>query len=114
MTAIRLAGPGFVPGPFFWLSHALASLRRAAGVCWLPSMHDASVSIMGRMSSGCLRVRAFHFVWVDIGWRHACRVLLCGLEPSARRRSRPWFRLFDEASVLLFAAPLVLVVVSPF
>ena len=77
-------------------------------------MHDASVSIMGRMSSGCLRVKAFHFVWGVIGCHHACRVLLCCFEPSAKRRSHPWFRLFDEASVLLFAAPLVLVVVKPF
>jgi putative membrane protein len=40
-------------------------------------------------------------------------VLLRRFEHSANRRSHTWFRVFNEASVLLFAATVVLVVVKP-
>jgi len=49
-----------------------------------------------------------------IGYHHACRVLLRSFEQSGNRRSHKWFRIFNEASVLLFAATVVLVVVKPF
>ncbi|HPO20489.1 MAG: CopD family protein [Proteobacteria bacterium] len=62
------------------------------------------------------------------GWMHAklalvvativyhdlCRRLLNGFEHGARRRSDRWYRVFNEVSVLLFAATVVLVVVKPF
>jgi len=44
MTAIRLAGPGPASGPLFGFGTALR------GTC---------ISIMGRMSSGCLWVMGF-------------------------------------------------------
>ena len=43
-----------------------------------------------------------------------CRVLLRRFEHSANRRGPTWFRVFNEASVLLFSATVVLVVVKPF
>jgi uncharacterized membrane protein len=56
------------------------------------------MSIMGRMSSGYLWIKAFHIVFVA-SW-------FAGLNHG-------WFRVFNEASVLLFAATVVLVVVKP-
>jgi len=49
-----------------------------------------------------------------IGYHHACRTLLRGFEQSNNRRSHKWYRVFNETSVLLFAATVVLVVVKPF
>jgi putative membrane protein len=53
-------------------------------------------------------------VLAAIGYQHLCRRLLRDFEHAANRRSHRWFRLFNEASVLLFAAIVVLVVVKPF
>jgi len=53
-------------------------------------------------------------VVVAIGYHHACRSLLRKFEQFANRRSERWFRVFNEAAVLLFAAIVVLVVVKPF
>ena len=49
-----------------------------------------------------------------IGYHHFCRRLLRDFERLANRRSERWFRVFNESSVLLFAAIVVLVVVKPF
>ena len=49
-----------------------------------------------------------------IGYHHVCRTLLRRFEQSRNRRSDRWFRVFNEVSVLLFAAIVVLVVVKPF
>jgi putative membrane protein len=49
-----------------------------------------------------------------IGYHHACRSLLRKFEQFANRRSERWFRVFNETSVLVFAATVVLVVVKPF
>ena len=49
-----------------------------------------------------------------IGYHHACRSLLRSFEQMANKRSQRWFRVFNEVSVLLFAASVVLVVVKPF
>jgi len=49
-----------------------------------------------------------------IGYHHACRSLLRKFEQFANRRSERWFRVFNEAAVLVFAAIVVLVVVKPF
>jgi putative membrane protein len=53
-------------------------------------------------------------VVATIGYHHVCRSLLRGFEQSSNRRSERWFRVFNEVSVLLFAAMVVLVVVKPF
>ncbi len=49
-----------------------------------------------------------------IGYHVACRRLLGQFEQLANRRSDRWFRVFNEVSVLLFTATVVLVVVKPF
>ncbi len=49
-----------------------------------------------------------------IGYHHMCRSLLRRFEHLENRRSHRWYRVFNETSVLLFAAIVVLVVVKPF
>jgi putative membrane protein len=49
-----------------------------------------------------------------IGFQHMSRALLRRFEQSGNRRSHKWFRVFNEVSVLLFAAIVVLVVLKPF
>jgi protoporphyrinogen IX oxidase len=56
----------------------------------------------------------FALVFLVLGYHHACRSLLRKFEQLANQRSERWFRVFNEVSVLLFAAIVVLVVVKPF
>ena len=49
-----------------------------------------------------------------IGYHHMCRSMLRSFEHLANQRSHKWFRVFNEASVLLFTLIVVLVVVKPF
>ena len=49
-----------------------------------------------------------------IGYQHLCRRLLRDFEQLANRRSHKWYRVFNEVTVLLFIAIVVLVVVKPF
>ena len=49
-----------------------------------------------------------------VGYHMVCKRLLARFEAMANRRPHRWFRVFNEASVLLFAAIVVLVVVKPF
>jgi protoporphyrinogen IX oxidase len=49
-----------------------------------------------------------------LGYHVGCRSLLGRFEQLANRRSHRWYRVFNEASVLAFAAIVVLVVVKPF
>jgi putative membrane protein len=48
-----------------------------------------------------------------IGYHHVCRKLLREFESLQNRRSHKWFRVFNEVSVLLFAAIVFLVVLKP-
>lgn len=49
-----------------------------------------------------------------LGYQHACHRMLHKFEHFENRRSHRWFRVFNEVSVLLFIAIVVLVVVKPF
>jgi putative membrane protein len=49
-----------------------------------------------------------------IGYHHACRALLRTFEQRSNRHSERWFRVFNEVSVLMFIAAVLLVVVKPF
>jgi putative membrane protein len=49
-----------------------------------------------------------------VGYHHVCRSILRSFDQAANRRSHRWFRVFNEISVLLFAAIVILVVVKPF
>lgn len=49
-----------------------------------------------------------------VGYHHLCGRVMHSFEQMANRRSHKWMRVFNEVSVLLFAAIVVLVVVKPF
>ncbi|GIX51390.1 CopD family protein [Sphaerotilus sulfidivorans] len=49
-----------------------------------------------------------------IGFHHMNARLLRGFERAENRRSHVWFRVYNEISVLLFAAIVALVVFKPF
>jgi len=49
-----------------------------------------------------------------IGFHHLNARLLRQFEHAANRRSHVWFRVYNEVSVLLFAAIVTLVVFKPF
>jgi putative membrane protein len=49
-----------------------------------------------------------------VGYHHVCRALLRQFEQFTNRRSERWFRVFNEVTVILFTATVVLVVVKPF
>ena len=53
-------------------------------------------------------------VVVAIGYHHGCGAILRKFERAANRRSHRWFRFFNEAAVLIFAAIVILVIVKPF
>lgn len=53
-------------------------------------------------------------VLLVIGYHHGCGVLLRKIVQGTATRSARWYRVFNEISVLLFAAIVVLVVVKPF
>ena len=53
-------------------------------------------------------------VLAAVGYHHACWRLLRSFEQFANRRSERWLRVFNEMSVGVFAAIVVLVVVKPF
>jgi protoporphyrinogen IX oxidase len=53
-------------------------------------------------------------VLVVLGYHHACGSLLRKFESGQARRSERWYRIFNEITVLLFTAVVVLVVVKPF
>lgn len=67
----------------------------------------------GRFSGGWLHAKLLLVVGV-IGYQHLCRGHLRRFERLANTRSHRWFRVFNEVSVLLFIAIVVLAVVKPF
>jgi putative membrane protein len=54
------------------------------------------------------------FVLAAIGYHHGCGALLKRFERGETPHSERWFRVFNEAAVLIFIAIVVLVVVKPF
>jgi putative membrane protein len=63
--------------------------------------------------SGWLHAKLALVVLV-LGYHHGCALLLRRFERGANRRGHRWYRVFNEVSVLLFAAVVILVVVKPF
>jgi len=66
--------------------------------------------------------RGFRHGWLDLklllviaaaGHQHACGGMLRQFERFANRRTARWYRVFNEASVGLFAAIVILVAVKP-
>ena len=87
--ASLLMAPALVLGVWLWLGVGVGK-----GSGW---MHAKLVLVLGA-----------------IGYHVFCHRLLHDFERTANRRSHRWYRVFNEVSVLLFAATVVLVVVKPF
>ena len=83
--------PALALGVVMWLGYGVG---RGPGSGW---MHAKLALVVGA-----------------VGYHLMCRPLLRAFEQMNNRRSHRWFRVFNEASVLLFAAIVVLVVVKPF
>ncbi len=69
---------------------------------------------IGRGPGNCWMHAKLALVVAVIGYHHVCRAFLRKFEMLANRRSHKWFRVFNEVSVLMFAAIVILVVVKPF
>ena len=91
----RFAGllmlPALALGLVLWLYYGIG---RGPGVYWL----HAKLAL----------------VLLAIGYHHGCGLLLRKFERFANRRSDRWLRVYNEVSVIVFAAIVVLVVVKPF
>ncbi len=77
---------------------------------WLWSLNFSGYS--GKGAGAWLYVKLVLVVGA-IAYHHMCRGLLRGFEQLANRRSERWFRVFNEVSVLIFTAIVVLAVVKP-
>ncbi len=67
----------------------------------------------GLNAGGWMHVKIV-LVLLAVGYHHMCRSLLRQFEQFTNQRSDRWFRVFNEVSVLLMIAIVVLVVVKPF
>ncbi len=85
-----LAVPALVFGLWLWLGFGV---WRGPGQWWL---HAKLVLVVG-----------------VIGYHHVCGAILKRFEQSANKRSHRWFRVFNEVTVLLFAAIVILAVLKP-
>jgi putative membrane protein len=83
--------PALLLGLWLWLGY---DVGRGPGSGW---MHLKLLLVLG-----------------VIGYHHMCRSILRQFEQLANKRSHKWFRVFNEVTVLLFIAIVVLVVVKPF
>jgi putative membrane protein len=63
--------------------------------------------------SGWIHVKLL-LVAAAVAYHFYCRTLMRHFEQMANRRSHKWYRFFNEATVLLFAATVLLVVLKPF
>jgi putative membrane protein len=93
-------------------------LYRFAGILMLPAVLLGLILWLGYgigldRGSGWMHVK-LALVLAVLGYHHACGRMLGRFEQGTNRRSERWFRVFNESSVLLFAAIVVLVVVKPF
>ena len=89
-------------------------LYRFSGLLMVPALVLGAVLWLGYGVGGGWMHAKLLLVVGAIGYHHMCRSLLRSFEQLANKRSHKWFRVFNEASVLLFAAIVVLVVVKPF
>ena len=86
-----LSFPAVLLGVVLWLHYGIG---KGPGQYWL---HAKLALVVG-----------------SIGYQHVCLGLLKRFESLANTRTERWYRVFNEASVLLFAAIVILVVVKPF
>ena len=64
-------------------------------------------------AGGWMHAKLF-LVVLAVGYHHMCRALLRRFEQFSNQRSHLWFRVFNEAPVILLIVVVVLVVVKPF
>ena len=83
--------PALALGLWLWLGYGIG---RGPGSGW---MHTKLLLVAG-----------------VIGYHHMCRGILRSFEQLANKRGHKWYRVFNEVTVLLFIAIVVLVVVKPF
>jgi putative membrane protein len=93
-------------------------LYRFAGILMVPALLLGLVLWLGYgtglgAGNGWMHAKLM-LVLAALGYHHVCGRLLRRFEQSANRRSERWYRMFNESSVLLFTAIVVLVVVKPF
>jgi protoporphyrinogen IX oxidase len=62
--------------------------------------------------SGWMHAKLFVVVLI-IGYHHACWILLRKFERGENTRGHRWYRVFNEAAVLMFIVAVVLVVLKP-
>ncbi len=86
-----LMGPALVLGVVLWLVYGVG---RGPGNGWL----YAKLAVVG----------------LGLGYHVRCGTLLRQFEAGLNPHGDRWYRVFNEVSVLLFAAAVVLVVVKPF
>jgi putative membrane protein len=89
-------------------------LYRFATILMLPALALGLWLWLGFGVRGGWLYAKLALVVLTIGYHHACAAMLHGFEQRRNRRSARWYRVFNELSVLLFAAIVVLVVVKPF
>jgi putative membrane protein len=93
-------------------------LYRFASLLMIPALVLGAVLWLGfgvglGPGSGWMHAK-LALVVAALGYHHMCRRLLRDFEQLRNRRAGRWFRVFNEVTVLLFAATVVLVVVKPF
>ena len=93
-------------------------LYRFAGILMLPALALGLILWLGYgvglgAGHGWMHAK-LALVLAVLAYHHVCGRLLRRFEQSTNQRSERWFRVFNESSVLLFAAIVVLVVVKPF
>jgi putative membrane protein len=89
-------------------------LYRFATILMLPALALGLWLWLGYGISGGWLHAKLVVVLLVIGYHHACGALLRVFERRQNRRSERWYRVFNEVSVLMFTAAVVLVVVKPF
>jgi putative membrane protein len=90
-------------------------LYRFTGILALPALAlGAAMWWLNRGNFGGWLHAKLALVLLVIGYHHACGSLLKKFERGVNTRSHKWFRVFNEAPVLLLIAIVVLVVVKPF
>jgi protoporphyrinogen IX oxidase len=89
-------------------------LYRFAGLLMIPALVLGAWLWLGYGVHGAWLWAKLGLVLVVIGYHHACGSMLRGFEARRAAHSARWYRVFNEVSVLMFAAIVVLVVVKPF
>ena len=89
-------------------------LYRFASLLMVPALGLGAWMWLGYGVTGGWMYAKLAVVAAVIGYHHVCRSLLRKFENRSNQRSERWFRVFNEVSVLLFIAAVVLVVVKPF